>query len=351
MTSVHPFTRTHLLKALVSTRAGGPDTLQLLDLPEPRAAAGELLIEVSACGVNFPDVLVIADRYQLKPPRPFAPGSEVAGHVIAVGESVSGWQVGDRMVGILAGSGGMAERAVVKADDAFHFPSQLDLVPGAAFLLTYATVLHALQDRGRLASGDTLLILGAAGGVGLAAVQVGRALGARVIGAVSSAEKARAVRDAGADDVLIYPLDSTGRDASKAMATQFKQAVGPRGATVILDPVGGVYAEPALRSIAWQGRYLVVGFAAGIPSIPLNLVLIKGCDVLGVSLGSFGERAPERNAANVAQLLAWWAKGGIEPKVSTVYPLERAGEAIACLASRAAVGKLVVQIRGSGTGV
>jgi len=329
------------MQALVSTRPGGPETLELADLPEPRAGAGELLVAVAACGVNYPDVLVIEDRYQYKPQRPFAPGSEVSGTVLAVGDSVCGWQVGDRLIGTLPGSGGMAQRAVVQAHTAFHFPAQLELEHGAALLVTYATALHALLDRARLQRGETLLILGAAGGVGLAAIEVGLALGARVIAAVSSEEKAVAARAAGAAATVIYPRSPSD---TKALAAHFKQAVGPSGADVIFDPVGGDYAQPALRSIAWQGRYLVVGFAAGIPRIALNLVLIKGCQIVGVFQGAFGERAPTQNQANVARLLSMWLQGRMSPKITAVYPLERAAEAIERLGARAVTGKLIVKI-------
>lgn len=210
--------------------------------------------------------------------------------------------------------------------------------------MTYGTSIHALWDRGRLKAGDTLLVLGAAGGVGLAAVELGKARGARVVGAVSSEEKAQAVREAGADDVVVYPRGPLDKDGSKALADAFKSAVGPNGANVIYDPVGGDYAEPALRAIAWEGRYLVVGFPAGIPRLPLNLTLLKSCDVCGVFWGAFAARDPKANAAHVAELFDLWDAGKISPKVSATYPLDRAGDAIAALGARSAIGKLVVTL-------
>lgn len=332
------------MKALVSTQVGGPNSLRLLEMPDPVPGPDELLVGVAACGVNFPDVLIIEDRYQFKPPRPFAPGSEIAGTVIAAGAAVSGWQPGDRMIGTLLGSGGMAERAVVKASASFYLPAQHDFIHGAAFLLTYATAMHALQDRGRLVSGETLMILGAAGGIGLAAIEVGRALGARVVAAVSSEEKADAARAAGANETLIYPRGPLDSEASRTLAKHFKDVLGPGGADVILDPIGGDYTEPALRSIAWRGRYLVVGFTAGMPRIAANLILIKGCDVVGVFQGADAERDPANNAANVARLFDWWDRGLIAPKVTAVYALADGAQAISRLAARGAVGKIVISV-------
>ena len=255
-----------------------------------------------ACAINFPDVLIIEDKYQLKPPRPFAPGGEVAGEVEAVGEGVDGWSVGDRVIAV-PGFGGLAEKIVVPAQIALSGcrPSAAS-IEGAALILTYATSIHALADRGRLQPGQTLLVLGAAGGVGLAAIELGKAMGARVVAAVSSEEKAEAAREAGADEALVYPRGPFDRDGQKALAELFKGAVGPAGADVIFDPVGGDYAEPALRSIGWDGRYLVVGFPAGIPKLPLNLTLLKSCDVCGVFWGAFAMRDPKANAAHVEQL-------------------------------------------------
>ena len=331
------------MKALLSHEPGGPETLQVTDVPEPQPGPGELLVRVRAAAINYPDVLIIEDRYQLKPPRPFAPGGEIAGEVLSVGEGVTDWQAGDRLIAV-PGFGGLVEKIVISAKSAFRLPESRSFTEGAALLLTYATSIHALWDRGRLQAGQTLLVLGAAGGVGLAAVELGKARGARVIAAVSSEDKAQAAREAGADEAIVYPRGPFDRDGQKALADQFKAAVGPAGADVIYDPVGGDYAEPALRAIAWEGRYLVVGFPAGIPKLPLNLTLLKSCDVCGVFWGAFAMRDPKANAAHVTELFQLWDQGKIHPKVSATYPLEHAGEAIAAMAARQVIGKLVVEV-------
>ncbi|MFL6729092.1 MAG: NADPH:quinone oxidoreductase family protein [Sphingomicrobium sp.] len=328
------------MKALLSHAPGGPETLRLDELPDPAAGPGELLVRVRACAINYPDVLIIEDKYQLKPPRPFAPGSEISGEVEAVGEGVSGWAAGDRLIAAV-GFGGLVQKIVIRAGQAIRLPAERTFEEGSALQLTYATAIHALRDRGRLQPGETLLVLGAAGGVGIAAVEIGKALGARVIAAVSSDAKAAAARDAGADDAIVYPAGATD---PKALSQLFKDAVGPDGADVILDPVGGDYAEAALRSIGWEGRFLVVGFPAGIPKLPLNLTLLKSCDVCGVFWGAFAARDPKRNSEHVEQLFRWWAEGKIAPKISATYALERGGEAIAALRDRKAIGKLVVTL-------
>ena len=328
------------MKALLSHQPGGPETLRLEDIAEPTPGANDLLGRVRACAINFPDVLIIEDKYQLKPARPFAPGGEIAGEVIAVGEAVEGWAAGDRLIAAL-GFGGLAEQVIVPAERAIRLPDERSFEQGSALLMTYATAIHALVDRGRLSAGQTLLVLGAGGGVGVAAVEIGKALGARVIAAASSQEKAAAARDAGADATIVYPTDDID---PKALSQLLKDAVGPSGADVILDPVGGVYSEAALRSIGWEGRFLVVGFPAGIPRLPLNLTLLKSCDVCGVFWGAFAARDPERNAAHVAQLFRWWDEGRIAPKISATFPLERAADAISALRNRSAIGKLVVTL-------
>jgi len=328
------------MKALLSREPGGPDSLRIEEVPAPVAGEGELLVRVRACSINYPDVLIIEDKYQLRPPRPFAPGSEIAGEVEAVGEGVSGWSVGDRLIAA-TGFGGLVEKVVIPAARAIPLPGDRSFEEGSALLLTYATAIHALVDRGRLVAGQTLLVLGASGGVGIAAVEIGKALGARVIATVSSEEKAAAAREAGADEATVYPTDDSD---PKALSDLFKNAVGPSGADVILDPVGGAYSEAALRSIAWEGRFLVVGFPAGIPKLPLNLTLLKSCDVCGVFWGAFAARDPKRNAEHVEQLFRWWAEGRITPRISGTYPLERGGEAIAALRDRKAIGKLVVTV-------
>ena len=331
------------MKALRSHAPGGPDTLVIDELPEPVPGPGELVVRVRAAAINYPDVLIIEDKSQFKPPRPFAPGGEIAGEVSAIGEGVEGWAIGDRLIAV-PGHGGLAQSVAISARSAFRLPAERSFVDGAALLLTYATSIHALYDRGRLEAGQSVLILGAAGGVGLAAIELAKAKGARVIAAVSSDEKAAAATKAGADATLVYPRGPFDRDGQKALAEAFKAAVGKNGADVIYDPVGGDYAEPALRSIAWAGRYLVVGFPAGIPKLPLNLTLLKSCDVCGVFWGAFAARDPAANAAHVETLFRLWDEGRIAPVVSAIYPLERGGEAIADLAARNAIGKLVVTL-------
>lgn len=331
------------MQALLSHAVGGPETLRLDTIPDPVAGPGELLIRVHAAAINYPDVIILEDKYQLRPPRPFAPGGEIAGEVFALGEGVFGWAIGDRILAVL-GFGGLAELVAIPAKAAFRLPAKRSFIEGSALLLTYATSIHALYDRGRLAAGQTVLILGAAGGVGIAAIELAKAKGARVVAAVSSDDKAAAATAAGADVTLVYPRGPFDKDGQKALAEQFKAAVGPGGADVIYDPVGGEYAEPALRSIAWEGRYLVVGFPAGIPRLPLNLTLLKSCDVCGVFWGAFAARNPAANAAHVATLFRLWDEGKISPLVSATYPLARGGEAIAALAERRVIGKLVVTL-------
>ncbi|MEY3905761.1 MAG: hypothetical protein RIR59_584 [Pseudomonadota bacterium] len=332
------------MKALLSKQAGGPETLVLEEVADPVPGAGQILVAVKACSVNYPDVLVIEDKYQFKPPRPFAPGSEVSGVVEAVGEGVTQFKPGDRVLGATGNNGGMAEKTLLNAATAYALPDERSFAEGAALILTYGTSIHALVDRGHLKAGETLLVLGAAGGVGLAAVELGVAYGARVIAAVSSEDKAAAARAAGAHDVVIYGRAPFDKDQSKALADAFKAAVGPNGADVIYDAVGGDYADPAIRCIAWEGRYLVVGFPAGIPRLPLNLTLLKSCDVCGVFWGAFTMRDPEANRAHIAELFRLWTDGKISPRVTETFPLAKGGDAIAKMARREAIGKLVVTV-------
>jgi NADPH:quinone reductase-like Zn-dependent oxidoreductase len=332
------------MKALLSKQAGGPETLVLEEVADPVPGAGQILVAVKACSVNYPDVLVIEDKYQFKPPRPFAPGSEVSGVVEAVGEGVTQFKPGDRVLGATGNNGGMAEKTLLNAATTYALPDERSFAEGAALILTYGTSIHALLDRGHLKAGETLLVLGAAGGVGLAAVELGVAYGARVIAAVSSEDKAAAARAAGAHDVVIYGRAPFDKDQSKALADAFKAAVGPNGADVIYDAVGGDYADPAIRCIAWEGRYLVVGFPAGIPRLPLNLTLLKSCDVCGVFWGAFTMRDPEANRAHIAELFRLWKDGKISPRVTETFPLAKGGDAIAKMARREAIGKLVVTV-------
>ncbi|MCP3735983.1 NADPH:quinone oxidoreductase family protein [Sphingomonas sp. RP10(2022)] len=331
------------MRALLSTAPGGPETLELTDLPDPTPARGQVLIAVEACAINYPDVLIIEDKYQFKPPRPFAPGGEIAGTIEGVGEGVTDWQVGDRVMGVV-GHGGLATRIVTDGARLYRLPEERSFAEGAALILTYGTTIHALLDRGHLKAGQSLLVLGAAGGVGLAAIELGKAYGARVVAAVSSEEKAAAAKTAGADETIIYGRAPFDKDQSKALAEQFKAAGGRGGFDVIYDPVGGDYAEPALRSIGWEGRYLVVGFPAGIPKLPLNLTLLKSCDVCGVFWGAFAARDPQANAAHVEELFRLWREGRIAPRVTETFAFDRGGDAIAKMAARAAIGKLVVEV-------
>lgn len=331
------------MRALLSTATGGPETLTIETLPDPVAGKGQVVVAVKACAINYPDVLIIEDKYQFKPPRPFAPGGEIAGVIESVGEGVTDWAVGDRVIAV-TGHGGLVEKIAIEAFRLFRLPEGRSFEEGAALLLTYATTIHALLDRGHLREGHNLLVLGAAGGVGLAAVELGKAFGARVIAAVSSEEKAAAAKAAGADEALVYGRAPFDKDQSKALAEQFKTALGPQGADVIYDPVGGDYAEPALRAIGWEGRYLVVGFPAGIPRLPLNLTLLKSCDVCGVFWGAFAARDPKANAAHVGQLFRLWGEGRIAPKVTETFSLADGGKAIAKMAARQVIGKVVVTI-------
>jgi len=332
------------MKALLSKDVGGPDTLVLEDVAAPQAKPGFAVVQVKAVGVNFPDVLIIEDKYQFKPQRPFAPGGEIAGVVKSVGEGVSHVKPGDRVLGN-TGWGGMAEELALEASRLVKIPDAMPFDEAAAFIMTYGTSWHALKDRAQLKAGQSLLVLGAAGGVGLAAVELGKAMGARVIAAASSQEKVDLCKQHGADGGVVYGRGPFDRDGQKQLSQLFKDASGPSGADVIYDAVGGDYAEPALRSIAWEGKYLVVGFAAGdIPKIPLNLALLKGCDIVGVFWGTWVAKNPQRHQASVAELLAMYAEGKIKPFVSERFPLERAADAIKHLASRKAMGKVVVTV-------
>jgi NADPH2:quinone reductase len=332
------------MKALLSKDPGGPETLVLEEVPALQARAGQAVIQVKAVGVNFPDVLVIEDKYQFKPKRPFAPGGELAGIVKSVGEGVTAVKPGDRVMGGL-GSGGMAEEALADASRLIKMPDAMPFVDAAAMMATYGTSLHALRDRAMLKPGQKLLVLGAAGGVGLAAVELGKAMGATVVAAASSQEKVDLCLQRGADSGVVYPRGPFDREGQKALAQLFKDATGPDGADVIYDPVGDAYAEPALRSIAWEGRYLVVGFAGGeIPKVPLNLALLKGCEIVGVFAGAWFAKDPARRPASVAELLRMYAEGKIKPYISAEFPLEQGADAIRHLADRKAIGKVVVTI-------
>jgi NADPH2:quinone reductase len=329
------------MKAVLSTVVGGPETLELSELPDPVAGPGQVLLDVKACGVNYPDVLIIEDKYQFRPERPFAPGGEVSGLIAAVGEGVTKFKVGDRVLAS-TGHGGMAEKLALDENRCTAIPDNMPFDEAAAFILTYGTSYYALKDRGALKAGETLLVLGAAGGVGLAAVELGKAAGARVIAAASSQEKIDLAIKHGADAGVIYPRGPFDKDGQKALANLIKDACGPNGWDVAYDAVGGDYSEATIRAAGWNGRFLVIGFPSGIPKIPLNLTLLKSCDIVGVFWGAAVARDPKGHAQNVKELMALYAEGKIKPHVSERFPLARAGEAIAHLASRKAMGKVVV---------
>ena len=322
------------MRAVLCAEFGPPESLVLREVDDPVPGPGQVVVDVHACGVNFPDYLMIQDKYQFKPELPFSPGGEVSGVVSSVGPDVDRLSEGDRVV-CSVGWGGMAERVAVDEASAIEVPAGVDMTAAAAFLIAHGTSHYALKDRGNLQPGETLLVLGAAGGVGLAAVEIGAVTGARVFAAASSDDKLELCREYGATDVINY--------TNEDLRVRLKELTGKHGVDVCYDPVGGSLTEAAFRSMAWEGRFLVIGFASGeIPRLPLNLELLKGCQVVGVFLGSFTGRDPQRHRDNIGELLDWLAEGKIRPHVSTAYPLEQAGRAIADLAERRAKGKIVV---------
>ncbi|MGB1250827.1 MAG: NADPH:quinone oxidoreductase family protein [Candidatus Promineifilaceae bacterium] len=322
------------MKAIVCNSYGPPANLAYGDFPDPVPSEKQVLISVQACGVNFPDTLIIQGLYQFKPEMPFSPGSDIAGVVEAVGDKVRGFKVGDEVVA-MTGWGGYAEKAVVDYRSVFPKPPGMNMVNAASFLMAYGTSYYALKDRGQLKAGDTLLVLGAAGGVGLTAVELGKLMGARVIAAASSAEKLAICQKYGADEIINYKEED--------LKKRVKALTGGKGADVIYDPVGGAYAEPALRAIGWEGRYLVIGFAAGeIPKIPLNLALLKGCQIVGVFWGSFAQRDPAANMQQTLQLIQWFNEGKLNPHIHDTYPLENAPQALEDMMQRKVKGKAVV---------
>ena len=326
------------VRAVLCREFGPPESLTVEDVDEPTPADDQVVVDVRACAVNFPDVLIIQNLYQFKPPLPFSPGAEIAGVVSAVGPNVKGITVGDRILAS-TGWGGLAEKIAVAAGTVIPIPEGIDFVDASAFLYAYGTSHYALKDRAHLQPGETLVVLGAAGGVGLAAVELGAVMGATVVAAASSDDKLELCRERGASLTINY--------ATEDLKARIREVTGGAGADVIYDPVGGAYSEPALRAIAWEGRFLVIGFAAGqIPAIPLNLALLKGCQIVGVYWGAFVGRYPDRHRQNVEELMGWWRDGKLRPHVSSTYPLERASEAIRELADRRAKGKVVVTISG-----
>jgi NADPH2:quinone reductase len=329
------------MKAVLSKAVGGPESLVVEERPDPVAKDGEVVIRIHACGVNYPDVLIIEDKYQFKPERPFSPGGEVAGVIESVGPGVTSLKVGDRVIGS-TGWGGMAEKIALAAGRCIPIPDTMPFDEASAFILTYGTSHYALKQRAGLKAGETVLVLGAAGGVGLAAVELAKAAGAKVVAAASTQEKVDLAIKHGAESGVVYPTGPFDRVGQKALADLFKGACGPNGADVIYDAVGGDYAEAALRAIGWEGRFLVIGFPAGIPKIPLNLTLLKSCQIVGVFWGAFTARNPAENQVNVRELMDLYTAGKIKPYVSERFPMERAGEAIHHLGARKAQGKVVV---------
>ncbi len=330
------------MKAVLCKQYGPPESLVIEEVPTPEPGKGQVLLEVHAAAVNFPDVLIIENKYQFKPPLPFSPGGEVAGKVIKLGEGVTKVKVGDRVIGS-CGWGGFAEEIALDEARVTPIPDEMDFVTASAFLMTYGTSHHALKDRAHIKPGESLLVLGAAGGVGLAAVELGKAMGARVIAAASSEDKLQVCRDHGADETILYPTGTLDRDQQKALTDQIKALTGGQGADVVYDPVGGDYSEAALRATNWEGRFLVVGFAAGpIPKIPLNLALLKGCQIVGVFWGAFTGREPARHQENLKELIAWFKAGKLKPHVSRQYKFEEAAEALNDMAARKVKGKIVL---------
>lgn len=329
------------MKAVLSKEVGGPEKLVIDEVPSPSYGKGQVLIRVKACGVNFPDSLMIQDLYQFKPPRPFSPGGEIAGIVEAVGEGVAHVKPGDKVLASI-GSGGMAELAVAAQHAVMPIPDGMPFEEAAAFLMTYGTSYYALKDRADPKPGEKLLVLGAAGGVGIAAVELGKAMGLEVIAACSTQEKVDFCLGKGADKGLVYArdLDKAGQ---KAFSDDIK-AVSGGGVDIIYDGVGGDYAEPSLRAMNWEGRFLVIGFPAGIPKIPLNLTLLKSCDIRGVFWGAAVARDPKAHQQNVAELFRLYKDGMIRPHVSNTYPLEKSADAIRELMDRKATGKVVVTV-------
>ena len=322
------------MKAIVCDAHGLPSTLNYRDMPDPVPGPKEVLIAVQACGVNFPDTLIIQGLYQFKPELPFSPGSDIAGIVTEVGSAVKNHKVGDEVFGIIP-HGGFAEEVIAPANVIFPKPPMMDYETASCFMMAYGTSYHALKDRANLQAGETLLVLGASGGVGLAAIQLGKLMGANVIAAASSAEKLAVCTEHGADLTINY--------SEEDLKKRIKELTDGKGADVVYDPVGGDYTEAALRSTAWEGRFLIVGFPAGIAKVPMNLPLLKGCQIVGVFWGSFVSREPAKNMANTMEIINWFAKGDLKPHIDKVYSLAEAPQALQDMMDRKVRGKIVVE--------
>ncbi|MET0545445.1 MAG: NADPH:quinone oxidoreductase family protein [Caulobacterales bacterium] len=332
------------MRAILSNAPGGPETLVLADTPEPVPGPDQVLIAVRAAGVNFSDTLIIQDKYQVKPPRPFSPGGEASGIVKAIGVGVTHVQPGDRVIGH-ALYGAMAEYFLVEANACFKIPDAMPFDEGAGLITTYASALYALKDRAALKAGESLLVLGASGGMGVAAIELGKAMGARVIAGASTPEKMEFAISKGADTGICYPSDSTlSKYEQKAFSDAIKGDTGGDGVDVVYDPVGGDYAEPALRATAWEGRYLTLGYAAGIPRMPLNLCLLKGVSIIGVGFGGFMEKDPQAGRRNIEMLIEFYAGGKIRPHVQGHFALAQTADALRALIERKVQGKAVVMM-------
>lgn len=332
------------MRAILCKDYGPPESLVLEDIESPTTGENDVVIKVHNAAVNYPDVLVIQNLYQIKPPLPFSPGGEISGEVIASGDKVDTLKIGDRVMAVI-GTGGFREEIAVPAALCMPIPDSLDFKIAAAMGLTYGTSYHALKDRARIQAGETLFIMGASGGVGLAAVELGKSMGARVIAAASSEDKLQVCRDHGADDTLLYKTGGLSPDEQKAFSEEVKNLTDGKGVNVVYDAIGGDYAEPAVRAMAWGGRYLVVGFVAGyIPKIPLNLTLLKGTSLVGVFWGRFNAEQPKDARQNIIELIGMLQDGEIKPHISGVYPLEDAAKALTQMADRKVTGKLVVDM-------
>ena len=332
------------MKALQCVELGGPEKLVVNDVADPEIAEDHIIIEVKSASVNFPDVLMIQGLYQFQPPLPFIPGGESAGVVIEIGDGVEGFNIGDKVFAA-TGVGGICEKILAHKNNVRPIPENMDFEIAAALSVTYGTSIYALKQRANLKAGETLLVLGASGGVGLATVQLGKAMGAKVIAAASTQGKVDICIENGADEGFVYPSGNLDRDQQKELSNKIKELTGGLGPNVIYDPVGGTYAEPCLRSIAWDGRYLVIGFAAGadqIPKMPLNLTLLKGCQIVGVFWGAWTGMFPAENQKNFEELFQMYKDGKINPTPSDKFTLETSAEAIAHLKDRKAKGKVVI---------
>ena len=332
------------MKALQCVELAGPEKLIFSEIEDPKPGNGEVLIEIKAASVNFPDVLMIQGLYQNQPPMPFIPGAECSGVIIEIGEGVNSCAVGDRVF-VMAGTGCFAEKLVVDATRIASIPSTMDFPVAAALPMTYGTSLYALKQRANLQPGETLLVLGAAGGVGISAVEIGKAMGAKVIAAASSEEKTKICLEHGADEVFIYPSGNLDRDQQKELSSKIKELTDGLGANVVYDPVGGSFSEPAIRAMAWEGRFLVIGFAAGeIPKPPLNLALLKNCQIVGVFWGAWTLMFPAEYEKNLQELFKLHADGKINPEISDRFSLEESAAAIAHLKDRKAKGKVIIDV-------